>query len=206
MKRVTINMFIFKKWFLGIVIVFFSSIAFAQLSPDELVKKTADDVISAIKADKDIQAGDKKKIYALVEAKILPSFDFNKICRLVMGKNWRKMSAEQREEFSDGFKMLLLRTYAVALSKYTDQKITVLPMKKQKGSVVTVKTEITQPSSQPINVNYALSNSTGKWLVIDLIIEGVSMVTNYRSQFGGSVRTKGVDGLLEELKEKNDAA
>ena len=199
-------MFNIKKWFLGIVIVFFSSIAFAQLSPDELVKKTADDVISAIKADKDIQAGDKKKIYALVEAKILPSFDFNKICRLVMGKNWRKMSAEQREEFSDGFKMLLLRTYAVALSKYTDQKITVLPMKKQKGSVVTVKTEITQPSSQPINVNYALSNSTGKWLVIDLIIEGVSMVTNYRSQFGGSVRTKGVDGLLEELKEKNDAA
>jgi phospholipid transport system substrate-binding protein len=79
-------------------------------------------------------------------------------------------------------------------------------MKKQKGSVVTVKTEITQPSSQPINVNYALSNSTGKWLVIDLIIEGVSMVTNYRSQFGGSVRTKGIDGLLEELKEKNDAA
>jgi len=202
----TINMFNFKKWFLGIVIVFFSSISFAQLSPDELVKKTADDVISAIKADKDIQAGDKKKIYALVEAKILPSFDFNKICRLVMGKNWRKMSAEQREEFSDGFKMLLLRTYAVALSKYTDQKITVLPMKKQKGSVVTVKTEITQPSSQPINVNYALSNSTGKWLVIDLIIEGVSMITNYRSQFGGSVRTKGVDGLLEELKEKNDAA
>lgn len=202
----TINMFNFKKWFLGIVIVFFSSIAFAQLSPDELVKKTADDVIRAIKADKDIQAGDKKKIYALVEAKILPSFDFNKICRLVMGKNWRKMSAEQREEFSDGFKMLLLRTYAVALSKYTDQKITVLPMKKQKGSVVTVKTEITQPSSQPINVNYALSNSTGKWLVIDLIIEGVSMITNYRSQFGGSVRTKGVDGLLEELKEKNDAA
>jgi len=202
----TINMFNFKKWFLGIVIVFFSSIAFAQLSPDELVKKTADDVISAIKADKDIQAGDKKKIYALVEAKILPSFDFSKICRLVMGKNWRKMSAEQREEFSDGFKMLLLRTYAVALSKYTDQKITVLPMKKQKGSVVTVKTEITQPSSQPINVNYALSNSTGKWLVIDLIIEGVSMVTNYRSQFGGSVRTKGIDGLLQELKEKNDAA
>ena len=201
-----INMFNFKKWFFGIVIVFFSSIAFAQISPDEVVKKTADDVIRAIKADKDIQAGDKKKIYALVEAKILPSFDFNKICRLVMGKNWRKMSTEQREEFSDGFKMLLLRTYAVALSKYTDQKITVLPMKKQKGSVVTVKTEITQASSQPINVNYALSNSTGKWLVIDLIIEGVSMVTNYRSQFGGSVRTKGINGLLEELKEKNDAA
>ena len=116
------------------------------------------------------------------------------------------MSAEQKEEFSTGFKMLLLRTYAVALSKYTDQKITVLPMKKQKGSIVTVKTEITQASSQPINVNYALSNSTGKWLVIDLIIEGVSMITNYRSQFGGSIRTKGIDGLLKELKSKNNAA
>ena len=188
------------------MVVFFSGAAIAELSPDEVVKKTADDVIDAIKSDKDIQAGNKKAIYALVESKILPSFDFNKICRLVMGKNWRKMSAEQKEEFSTGFKMLLLRTYAVALSKYTDQKITVLPMKKQKGNIVTVKTEITQASSQPINVNYALSNSTGKWLVIDLIIEGVSMITNYRSQFGSAVRTNGIDGLLKDLKNKNNAA
>ena len=199
-------MFSLKKWFLALMVIFFSGAAIAELSPDEVVKKTADDVISAIKSDKDIQAGNKKAIYELVESKILPSFDFNKICRLVMGKNWRKMSAEQKEEFSKGFKMLLLRTYAVALSKYTDQKITVLPMKKQKGSIVTVKTEITQASSQPINVDYALSNSTGKWLVIDLIIEGVSMITNYRGQFGTSVRTNGVDGLLKELKNKNNAA
>ena len=199
-------MFSLKKWFLALMVVFFSGAAIAELSPDEVVKKTADDVISAIKSDKDIQAGNKKAIYELVESKILPSFDFNKICRLVMGKNWRKMSVEQKEEFSSGFKMLLLRTYAVALSKYTDQKITVLPMKKQKGSIVTVKTEITQASSQPINVDYALSNSTGKWLVIDLIIEGVSMITNYRGQFGTSVRTNGIDGLLKELKNKNNAA
>ena len=193
-----------KKWFVALMVVFFSGAAIAQLSPDEVVKNTADDVINAIKSDKDIQAGNKKAIYELVESKILPSFDFNKICRLVMGKNWRKMSAEQKEEFSRGFKMLLLRTYAIALSKYTDQKITVLPMKKQKGSIVTVKTEITQSSSQPINVDYALSNSTGKWLVIDLIIEGVSMVTNYRSQFGSSIRTNGIDGLLKELENKNN--
>lgn len=193
-----------KKWFVALMVVFFSGAAIAQLSPDEVVKNTADDVINAIKSDKDIQAGNKKAIYELVESKILPSFDFNKICRLVMGKNWRKMSAEQKEEFSAGFKMLLLRTYAIALSKYTDQKITVLPMKKQKGSIVTVKTEITQSSSQPINVDYALSNSTGKWLVIDLIIEGVSMVTNYRSQFGSSIRTNGIDGLLKELENKNN--
>ena len=193
-----------KKWFVALMVVFFSGAAIAQLSPDEVVKNTADDVINAIKSDKDIQAGNKKAIYELVESKILPSFDFNKICRLVMGKNWRKMSAEQKEEFSIGFKMLLLRTYAIALSKYTDQKITVLPMKKQKGSIVTVKTEITQSSSQPINVDYALSNSTGKWLVIDLIIEGVSMVTNYRSQFGSSIRTNGIDGLLKELENKNN--
>ena len=193
-----------KKWFVALMVVFFSGAAIAQLSPDEVVKNTADDVINAIKSDKDIQAGNKKAIYELVESKILPSFDFNKICRLVMGKNWRKMSAEQKEEFSTGLKMLLLRTYAIALSKYTDQKITVLPMKKQKGSIVTVKTEITQASSQPINVDYALSNSTGKWLVIDLIIEGVSMVTNYRSQFGSSIRTNGIDGLLKELENKNN--
>ena len=110
-------MFSLKKWFIALTVVFFSGAAIAELSPDEVVKKTADDVISAIKSDKDIQDGNKKAIYALVESKILPSFDFNKICRLVMGKNWRKMSADQKEEFSTGFKMLLLRTYAIALSK-----------------------------------------------------------------------------------------
>jgi len=199
-------MFKLKKWFVALMVVFFSGAAIAELSPGEVVKKTADDVISAIKSNKDIQAGDKKAIYALVESKILPSFDFNKICRLVMGKNWRKLSAEQKEEFNTGFKMLLLRTYAVALSKYTDQTIKVLPMKKQEGRIVTVKTEITQPSSQPINVNYALSNSTGKWLVIDLIIEGVSMITNYRSQFASSIRKNGINGLLKELDDKNNAA
>ena len=199
-------MFCLKKWFITLGLVFFSGAVLAQLSPDEVVKKTADDVISSTKADKDIQAGNKEKIYELVESKILPSFDFNKICRLVMGKNWRKMSTEQKEEFSTGFRILLLRTYAIALSKYTDQKINVFPIKKQKGSIVTVKTEITQASSQPINVDYALSNSTGSWLVIDLVIEGVSMVTNYRSQFGSSVRQNGITGLLKELKEKNNAA
>ena len=93
-------MFNLKKWFLALIVVFFSGAAIAELSPDEVVKKTADDVISAIKSDRDIQAGNKKAIYALVESKILPSFDFNKICRLVMGKNWRKCQQSKKRNLA----------------------------------------------------------------------------------------------------------
>ena len=134
MKFIPLN-----KWIFSFIIILFSTLVFAGLAPDELVRKTADDVISAIKSDKDIQSGNKQKIYQLAEEKILPSFDFEKISRLVLGKAWRKATDLQKKQFKSEFRSLLLRTYSIALSKYKDQGIEIKPMRmKPADEIVTV--------------------------------------------------------------------
>lgn len=194
----------FKKIFFFIALIFVSINLFANIGPDELVRKTADDVISIIKQDKDIQAGDANKIYKLAEEKILPNFDFERISRLVLGKAWRTATDDQKTQFKYEFKNLLLRTYAVALSKYKDQKIEYKPLRmKPTDEIVTVKTEIIQSGAQPIDVDYALAKQDNSWLVIDIIIEGVSLVTNYRSQFASEIKRNGMDSLIKELANKN---
>lgn len=192
----------FTKLFL--LIIFFSFNSLADLGPEELVKKTAQDVISAIKSDQEIQNGNKEKIYKLAEEKILPNFDFNKVARLVLGRAWRSVSDEQKKEFISEFRSLLLRTYAVALSKYKDQEIKFKPTKMSEvDEIVIVKSEIIQGGTQPIKVNYVLSKNSGKWLVFDIVIEGVSLVTNYRSQFSSEIRRNGIDSLINKLAKKN---
>jgi phospholipid transport system substrate-binding protein len=194
-----------RKYLLLLVALIISTSVLADLAPDELVRKTADDVINELKKDKDIKEGDRAKIYKLAEEKILPNFDFKRICRLVLGKNWRSMTVDQRNVFQIEFRGLLLRTYAIALSKFRDQTIEFKPLRmKSSDKIVLVKTEITQSGGQPIDVNYALSNSTGKWLVFDIVIEGVSLVTNYRSQFASQVKKNGIEDLLKKLSEKNN--
>ena len=196
----------FKNWIILLISIFVSSISFAALTPDELVKKTANDVIAEIKNNPDLKDGNREKIYKLAQEKILPNFDFTRICRLVLGKHYRRMNDEQKSKFKIEFKRLLLRTYAIALLKYSDQKIKVKPLKmKDSSKVVIVKTEITQDGSQPIDVNYALSKNTGSWLVFDIIIEGVSLITNYRSQFGSEIKQNGIEKLLQKLSLKNNA-
>jgi len=193
--------YLIKLFFLA---VFFSANSIADLGPEELVKKTAEDVMSAIKSDQEIQKGDKEKIYKLAEEKILPNFDFEKISRLVLGRAWRSTSDEQKKGFIIEFRTLLLKTYAVALSKYKDHVIEFKPTRmSDTDEIVIVKSEITQSGSQPIRVNYALSKHSGKWLVFDIVIEGVSLVTNYRSQFSSEIRRNGMDVLIKKLSEKN---
>ena len=184
---------LYKIKFLLVFLTFISFPLLAELAPDELVRKTADDVITAIKSDKDIQAGNKSKIYKLAEEKILPNFDFDKISRLVIGKHWRTSSEEQKLQFKEEFKNLLLRTYAVALGKYQDQKIEFLPMRmKPEDKIVTVKSEIIQSGAQPVKVDYVLTKGGPQgWSVIDIIIEGVSLVTNYRGQFASEIKSNG---------------
>ena len=199
MKFIPLN-----KWIFSFIIILFSTLVFAGLTPDELVRKTADDVISAIKSDKDIQSGNKQKIYQLAEEKILPSFDFEKISRLVLGKAWRKATDLQKKQFKSEFRSLLLRTYSIALSKYKDQGIEIKPMRmKPADEIVTVKTEIVQDGAQSIKVNYALAKNGDSWLVFDIVIEGVSLVTNYRSQFSSEIRKGGMDSLNKKLAKKN---
>lgn len=184
-----------------------SGFAFAAEAPDELVKRTADDVLAVVKSDKDIQAGNQEKIFKLAEEKILPNFNFDKVSRLVLGKNWTKATPEQKAAFQNEFKTLLLRTYATALSKYKNQVIEYKPLRLPEGSTsATVKTSIVQQGGQPIAVDYSLDKGADSWKVYDIVIEGVSLVTNYRSQFAQEIRQNGLDSLIKKLAEKNGTA
>ncbi len=203
------------KTFLGFLTSFVLSVglmvgsgaAVAEVSADDLVKQTAEDVLSTIKNDKDIQAGNQQKIFALAEEKILPNFDFDRVCRMVLGKNWKSASPEQQATFQKEFRSLLLRTYATALGKYKNQVIEYKPLRAEPGAKnVSVKTQILQPGGQPITVDYSLVKADSGWKVYDIVIESVSLVTNYRSQFSNEIRTNGLDSLNKKLAEKNKAA
>jgi phospholipid transport system substrate-binding protein len=183
------------------------AVANADISADELVKQTADDVLAVVKNDKDIQAGNQQKIFALAEEKIMPNFDFDRVCRMVLGKNWKSATPEQQAAFQKEFRSLLLRTYATALGKYKDQVIEYRPLRAEPGAKnVSVKTQILQPGGQPIAVDYSLVKVESGWKVYDIVIESVSLVTNYRSQFSNEIRQNGIDSLNKKLADKNKAA
>ena len=179
----------------------------AELAPDVLVKQTADDVLTIIKNDREIQAGNQQKLYAVIEEKILPNFDFDRVCRMVLGKNWKSATPEQQAIFQKEFRSLLLRTYSSALSKYKDQVIEYKPMRYEVDEKnVSVKTQILQSGGQPIAVDYSLVKGAAGWKVYDIVIESVSLVTNYRSQFSNEIRKNGLDSLNKKLADKNTVA
>ena len=197
----------FKQLLLAGTMLCFSAGVLAAESPDALVKRTAEDVMAIVKNDKDIQAGNQDKIFALAEEKILPNFNFDRVSRLVLGKNWTKATPDQKAAFQTEFRTLLLRTYATALSKYKNQTIEYKPLRLADGAnTAAVKTVILQPGGQPIAVDYALEKQSDAWKVYDIVIEGVSLVTNYRGQFTQEIRQNGLDSLIKKLAEKNSAS
>ena len=178
-----------------------------DIGPDELVKNTTLEVISVIKQDKDIQAGDRAKIYALVEEKVLRHFDFRRMSQLAMGKNWRQATPEQQEALIKEFRSLLVRTYAVSLSQYRDQKIEIKPTKLDADAKdATVKSLFLQNGREPVTVDYVMYKLPAGWKVFNITVEGVSLVENYRSTFNEQVRKSGVDGLIKTLADRNKAA
>ena len=195
------------KLFKSFLLTFFILISFITMAADghlELVHKTADDVLTVLKSDDSIQQ-DKEKIYQLAEEKILPNFDLDRISMLVLGKAWRKINEDQQQQFKSEFKTMLLRTYAVALGKYKDQQIDFKPMRMEPtDKQATVKTQIIQDGAQPISVDYTLAKKDDQWKVFDIVIEGVSLVTNYRSQFASEIKNNGIDSLISKLAEKNN--
>jgi len=174
-------------------------------SPDALIKKVTEDVLTIVRQDKDIQNGNTKKAIDLVEAKVLPNFDFQHMTALAMGKDWNKATPEQKKRLSEEFKTLLVRTYSNALTGYRDQMVRYKPSKMQSGDTeVVVRTEIVQPGNKPIALNYALEQQADGWKVFDVIVAGVSLVTNYRDTFNQEVRANGIDGLIKMLVTKNN--
>ena len=176
-----------------------------EVAPDTLVKNTTQEVIAIIKQDKDIRDGKTKKILDLVDAKVLPHFNFTRMTRLAVGKNWSKASPEQQQDLVKEFRTLLVRTYSNALSNYRDQTIEVKPLKMQAGETdTTVKTQVIQTGGQqPVTIDYSMEKVGDGWKVYDVTVGGVSLVTNYRGSFETQVRQGGIDGLIKTLMEKN---
>ena len=176
------------------------------IAPDALVKNVTNDVLNIVKQDKDIQNGNTAKAIALVEAKVLPDFDFQRMTSLAVGKDWRNATAEQKTALSAEFKTLLVRTYSKALTSYRDQAIDFKPTKMTGGETdVTVRTEIKQPGAKSVSLNYSMEKIDASWKVYDIIVDGISLVMSFRDQFSQEVQTGGIDGLIKTLHAKNAA-
>ena len=179
--------------------------AFADaIAPDALVKSVTDDVITIVRQDKAIQSGDTRKAVELVETKVLPYFDFAHMTRLAVGKDWKQANADQKAVLTNEFKTLLVRTYSNALTQYRNQQIDFKPLKaKPEETDVIVRTEVRQPGAKAVQIDYNLEKQGDNWKVYDVMVAGVSLVTNYRDSFGQEVRSGGIDGLIKSLKDKN---
>lgn len=182
------------------------SFAQAEQAPDELIKNTAQEVLAIVKQDKDIQAGSQKKVLELVDAKVLPHFNFTRMTQLAVGKHWRTATAPQKQALEAEFRNMLVRTYTKAFTVYRDQEVEIKPLKAAPNATeVTVKTMIVKPGTPSIPVNYDMQKTPEGWKVFDLVVEGVSLVTSYRSTFSEQIQKGGIDGLIKTLVEKNRA-
>jgi len=189
-----------------LALALFVPAVYAQtMAPDALVKSITEEVVTVLKQDKEIQAGNPKKVSELIETKILPHFNFTRMTRIAMARNWRLASPEQQKVLTAEFQTLLVRTYSSALSNFRDQKIDYKPLRWRPGDTdVTVKTEVRQAgSSQPVGIDYEMEKTPNGWKVYDVKVGGVSLVTTYRETFASEVRSKGVAGLIKSLSEKN---
>ena len=183
----------------------FAGVAGAQdVAPDALIKSISDDVIGIVKQDKDIKAGDRSKINELVEAKVLPHFNFGHMTALAMGRNWPKANAEQQKALVVEFRTLLVHTYSGALSTYRNEVIEFRPLRMATGDTdVTVRTRVKRPGSEPVGIDYGMEKTPSGWKVYDVVVGGVSLVTNYRETFNAQIRDGGVDSLIKSLAGKN---
>ncbi len=190
-----------------IALVFASLLAtavYAQEAPDVLVKQVTEEVLDIVRKDKEIQNGSARKAFDLVDAKVIPHFNFRHMAALAVGKDWRKASPQQQEQLTAEFKSLLVRTYSNALTSYKSQKIVYKPFKMNAGdSDVLVRTEVHQPGNNPVQLDYSLEKLDTGWKVYDVTVAGISLVTNYREQFGQEVRNGGIDGLIKAIAAKN---
>jgi len=180
--------------------------AAAQEAPDALVKRVTDEVLAIIKADKALQAGDQRKVVELAEAKVLPHFDFTRMTRLAVGRNWAQASEAQKEALVKEFRTMLVRTYSSSLTAYRNQTIEVKPTKMAAADKdVTVRTQVIQQGGPPIPIDYAMEKADSGWKVYDVVIDGASLVTTYRSSFSDQVQKGGIDGLVKTLADRNRA-
>ena len=178
----------------------------ADEAPEVMIKRLSDDVLASIKADKAIQAGDTSKLIALVDGKIMPNVNFQRMTAAAVGPAWRQATPEQQKRLQDEFKILLVRTYSGALAQVDDQVISIKPQRNAPTDTdVMVRTEI-RGRGDPIQLEYRLEKTPGQgagWKIYNLNVLGVWLVETYRSQFAQEINSKGVEGLITAISERN---
>ena len=193
-----------RKLFTLLVLSLAPAAAFAQEAPDAMVKRIADEVLAIIKSDKEVASGNQQKVVALAEQKVLPHFDFTRMTRLAVGRNWSQANDAQKEALTKEFRTMLVRTYSSSLTAYRNQTINVKPVQMSPSDKeTTVRTQVLQQGGPPIPIDYAMEKTDSGWKVYDVVIDGASLVTTYRGTFNDQVQKSGIDGLIKTLQERN---
>ena len=174
----------------------------ADTNPDDILRSTTEDLMTAIKQDKELQSGDRSKSYALIEGKIVPHFDFVRMTRLALGRNWNQASPDQQKAVVDAFRNLLVRTYSSALTRFRNLTITYKAWTGTPADTTTIVQSTVVDNGKTIPIDYQLAHEDGTWKVYDIKVDGISLVTNYRSDFNDRVATVGIDGLIKDLQDK----
>jgi phospholipid transport system substrate-binding protein len=192
---------------LAVLAAAFALSAHAQEAPDALVKRVSQEVVQIIKNDPKVQAGDQGRIREVIESKLVPHFDAERMTALAMGRNWRQATPEQQKQLVDQFRTLLIRTYSGALNQYRDQQIDYKPLRADPNATdVLVRTDVIRQGQPPVQIDYGMEKKDGGWKAYDVIVGGVSLVTNYRDEFNEQIRAGGIDGLIKTLAAKNGGA
>jgi phospholipid transport system substrate-binding protein len=195
--------------FLALIFSFNMSTVFADDAmpePQAIVKEASDKMLQALKDNKEELDKNPSHIFSLVEAILMPNFDFDRMSKLALGKNWRQADKQQQAQFTEEFRLLLIRTYSTAMMEYSDQEIRFLPMKGDLSNKKTkVDMEIIQVGGPSIPMSLSMyQNKADKWKAYDVRIDGISLVTNYRSTFSTEIRNKGMDQLITDLAKRNE--
>jgi phospholipid transport system substrate-binding protein len=189
---------------LSLVLLFAGAAQAQDVAPDALVKGVTLEVVDLIIKDKEIQSGGRAKLIQVIETKVLPHFSFGTMTALALGQNWGKANADQKKRLTDEFKTLLVRTYASALAAYSEQKFDFRPLRaKPTDTDVTVQVRVLQPGAQAVPIDYSMEKTASGWKVYDVMVGGVSLVANYRTEFANTVRENGLEGLIKNLQTKN---
>lgn len=180
--------------------------AWASTAPDALVRDLSNEVIEAVKADKDIQAGNVQKVIALVDAKVLPYLNFPRMTASAVGRFWRQATPEQQARLQAEFKLLLVRTYAGALAQVKDQTVQLKPFRANPADAeVVVRTEV-KGKGEPIQLDYRLEKAGDSWKIYDVNVLGIWLVDQYKTSFAQEINAGGIDALITKLSDRNKAA
>ncbi|MES2353784.1 MAG: ABC transporter substrate-binding protein [Pseudomonadota bacterium] len=175
-----------------------------ELSPDAVIGKITADVLESVQNDRELRAGNREKVLALAEAKVLPHMDFARLTRLATGKHWREATPSQRDGLMREFRRLLIHTYSNAIGAYKGQTLVVEPLHMEQGDTdVEVHSKYLRPGAAPLSVEYSMGKTAEGWKVYDIAIEGVSLVMTYRTEFSEEIKRSGLNGLVAKLQEKN---